>query len=223
VPSAGCARCRSDLTGATSFLRWRDARGGRGSCGRTLASDDEALRRSADELKRIARDERQRWPIGPAHHGQVVGFHDEGVGDRVLERAADRRQPDEVALADPLQRTKVRVAVRGDHAVAAFPWQRAVWKMPSRDAEGAVVIPERHDDRQFQPRHFQAADDITRADGNLRSALVRTRQLFVETGAFRALKPDAAADDRHHDDQQDDAHDPERRLDDVDGVLAQAR
>jgi hypothetical protein len=122
--------------------------------------DDEALRCRPDVVERIAGDQRQRISFERTQDRHVRWSDNPRVAHQVLEIAA--RRPHRQAIADPnvLQGTEEAVTVRGDSAVARFPWQRCVRKVAHRDVERARVVA-RHDRRQQpQSRNVQQGQDV---------------------------------------------------------------
>ncbi len=90
-----------------------------------VGSHDESLRGGADIVEGIAGDEREPSFLGGRHDPHVGRRNNHRVLHGVLEDALARFQPHEVTVLDVPQRSKVRVAVSGQHTVALRPGQAA--------------------------------------------------------------------------------------------------
>src|SRR5438477_8355440 len=86
-----------------------------------LGLDDEPLRRMADEVERIAGDERHRLTLGGIEHVHVVGADDERLADAVAIRSIGGRDRERIADLDIAQRTKHGIAMAGDADVSRLP------------------------------------------------------------------------------------------------------
>src|SRR6476660_9734382 len=82
------------------------------------SSDDEALGSRADEIKRIAGDDRDRPGRRRVEHGHVGGIDDPRALDPVRLATVTRLEGDLVASLDVLEASKESVPVAGNAAIA---------------------------------------------------------------------------------------------------------
>ena len=102
--------------------------------------DDEPLRCRPDVVERITGDERQRVGVERAQHRHVRRLDDFRVAHEVLEVAARRLHRQAIADEDVLEWPEKTVTMRGDRAVAGFPWERRVREMAHRHVERILVV-----------------------------------------------------------------------------------
>src|SRR5258705_11424979 len=79
-----------------------------------LGLDDEPLRRVADEVERIAGDERHRLTLGGIEHVHVVRADDERLADAVAIRSIGGRDRERIPRPCYSQRTKNGIPMASD-------------------------------------------------------------------------------------------------------------
>jgi hypothetical protein len=128
--------------------------------GHALGVHDESLRRGADVIKRVARDERERVFRRLRQHREVCRPDDVRVLDAIAQLAARGVHEHVVTDADVTERPKKAVAVPRDRTVAGFPRSRRVGQMSRSAAQRRAVVALHDGRRQSQPGNFEQCDEI---------------------------------------------------------------
>lgn len=108
-----------------------------------LRADDEAVRRGAYVVERVAGDERERGFRRRVEDGYLGWRHDAGVADDVGEVAVRSGDANVIAGADVLQRPEEGVAMGGKRDVAGVAGQRRVRHMATARLSVRVSTPSR--------------------------------------------------------------------------------
>jgi hypothetical protein len=122
--------------------------------------DDEALRRRADVIERVAGDERQHVLRFGFEHREIGRHHDVRVLHLVQHLAVRRLHTDLVADADVAERAELLIAMRRDRAVAFFPGPRRIGQMSCRSVEGIARIALDDGGGNAEPRDLEQSDQV---------------------------------------------------------------
>src|SRR5215831_780784 len=118
----------------------------------------ESLRRVSDVVKGIAGNQREVSVRRGVQNPDILRVHDKGTADLVPEVAVTGGQLDVVADLDAFEPAEQAIAMRGQRAVAWFPWQRRVGKIAHRVVEHARIVAGLNRCRDLQPGDVESSD-----------------------------------------------------------------
>src|SRR5579871_3043885 len=126
-----------------------------------FGANDEPVGRRADEVKRIASDERQHLALAGVQHRNVVRAHHARRYHAITILAVERSDRDDVVGVNILQRPKKRIAVTGKGTVARLSRQRGAGNMAHRAPKNPCVVPFDQYNGEAETRDFKAANQTT--------------------------------------------------------------
>src|SRR3954470_7030308 len=125
---------------------------------RPHGADDEALRGGADEIERIAGDERQRGLVRGVEHVDPGRRYDGHAAHDEALHAGSHPQLDDVVHGDVFQRAEEAVAMPGDARVAARAGRRRVGDPPEPPVERDLVGAGENRRLEAEPRDRENRD-----------------------------------------------------------------